>query len=144
MEDSFHEGELSSYSKVRTMASWHCSLITTQMDSDESGGFLWVLVVTDPRRKPLTSGGLLSWDIRPADGASGELHVTDQRLNGCLSYQAHEKELGDEIGGDSTQGWEAQEQAAEALGLTWILHPLVLCQSHLSLLLQRLHVNWVC
>lgn len=119
------------------------------MDSDESGGFLWVLVVTNPRRRPHPSwgegrGGLLSWDIRPADRASGKLHVTDQCLDGGLSYQAHEKELGDEVGGNSAQGREAQEQAAEALGLTRVLHPLVLCQSHLSLLLQRLHVDWVC
>lgn len=126
------------------MASWHCSLLTTQMDSDESGGFLWVLVVTSPRRRPHPSGGLLSWDIRPADGASGELHVTDQRLNGCLPYQAHKKELRDEIGGNGAQGREAQKQATEALRLTWILHPLILRQSHLSLLLQRLYVDWIC
>lgn len=133
------------YSTVHMTASWHCSLITTQMDSDESRGFLWILVVTNSRRRPLLwGGGLLSWDIRPADWASGELHVTDQRLDGCLSYQAHEKELRDEAGGNGAQGREAQEQAAEALRLTWILHPLILCQSHLSLLLQRLHMDWVC
>lgn len=39
------------------MASWHCSFITTQMDSDESGGFLLVLVVTNTRRRPRPSGG---------------------------------------------------------------------------------------
>lgn len=126
------------------MASWQGSLITTQMESDESGGFLWVLVVTNPRRRPRPSGGLLSWDIRPADGASGELHVTDQRLDGGLSYQAHEEELGDETGRNGAQGREAEEQAAEALRLTRVLHPLVLRQSHLSLLLQRFHVDWVC
>lgn len=38
-------------------ASWHCSFITTQMDSDESGGFLLVLVVTNTRRRPRPSGG---------------------------------------------------------------------------------------
>lgn len=35
---------------VRMTASWHCSLLTTQMDSDESGGLLWVIVVTNPKR----------------------------------------------------------------------------------------------
>lgn len=141
-----HGGELSGYSTVHMTASWRCSLLTTQMESDESGGFLWVLVVTNPRRRPRPSGGkrLLSWDIRPADWVSGELHVTDQRLDGCLSYQACEKKLGDEAGRDGAQGGKAQQQAAEALRLTRVLHPLVLCQSHLSLLLQRLHVNWVC
>lgn len=79
---------------------------------------------------------LLSRDIRPADGASGELHVADQSLDGSLSYQAHEKELRDEVSGDSAQSREAQEQASKALRLTRVLHPLVLCQSHLSLLLQ--------
>lgn len=51
-----HEGELSGYSTVHMMASWRCSLITTQMDSDESGGFLWVLVVTITKRRPRLSG----------------------------------------------------------------------------------------
>jgi len=124
---------------VRMTASWHCSLLTTQMDSDESGGLLWVIVVTNPKR----GGGLLSRDIRPTDWASGELHVTDQRLDGCLSYQAHEKELRDEAGGNGAQGGEAQQQTSESLRLTRVLHPLVLRQSHLSLLLQRLHVDWV-
>lgn len=87
---------------------------------------------------------LLSRDIRPADGASGELHVTDQRLNGGLSDQAHKEELGDEAGRDGAQGGQAQEQAAKALRLTRILHPLVLRQRHLGLLLQRLHMNRVC
>lgn len=69
---------------------------------------------------------LLPWDIRPADGASGELHVTDKSLDGGLADQAHEEELGDEVGGDGAQGGQAEEQAAEALRLTWVLHPLIL------------------
>lgn len=125
-------------------ASWRCSFITTQMDSDESGGFPLVLVVTHTRRRPRPPGGLLSRDIRPADGASGELHVTDQRLDGCLSDQAHEEELRDEVGGNGAQCGEAQEQPPETLRLIQVLHPLVLGQGHLSLLLQRLHVDWVC
>lgn len=83
--------------------SWPCSFITTQMDSDESGGFLLVLVVThtpdgDPvvRPEPGWDGqGLLSRDVRPADGAAGELHVSDQRLDGRLPHQPHEEELRD-------------------------------------------------
>lgn len=94
--------------------------------------------------RPGGGGGLLSRDIRPADRASGELHVTDQRLDGGLSYQAHEKELRDKAGGNGAQGREAQEQASEALRLARVLHPLILRQSHLGLLLQRLHVDRVC
>lgn len=96
-----------------------------------------------PRRRP-TFWGLLTRDVGPADGASGELHVADERLNGCLAHQTHEEELGDEVGGHRTEGGQAEEQAAEALRLTWVLHPLVFCQSHLGLLLQRLHVDRVC
>lgn len=106
------------------------------MDNGESAGFPLVRVVTNARRKPRSSGGeLLSWDIGPADRASGELHVTDQRLDGGLSYQAHEKELRDKAGGNGAQGGEAQEQASEALRLARVLHPLILRQSHLGLLL---------
>lgn len=127
------------------MTSWHCGFVTTRMDNGESAGFPLVRVVTNAKRKSRSSGGeLLSWDIRPADRASGELHVTDQRLDGGLSYQAHEKELRDEAGGNGAQSREAQEQASEALRLARVLHPLILRQSHLGLLLQRLHVDRVC
>lgn len=129
---------------VHEMTSWQRSFITTQMDDGESAGFLLLRVVTNARRRPRPPGGLLSWDIRPADRASGKLHVPDQRLDGGLSYQPHEKELRDEAGGNGAQGREAQQQAAKALRLARVLHPLVLGQSHLSLLLQRLHVDRVC
>ncbi|TNN77095.1 hypothetical protein EYF80_012733 [Liparis tanakae] len=56
---------------------------------------------------------------------------------------AHEKELRDEAGGNGAQGGEAQQQAPESLRLTRVLHPLVLRQRHLSLLLQGLHVDRV-
>lgn len=132
--------------------SWPCSFITTQMDSDESGGFLLVLVVTHtPDRDPVVrpepgwdGQGLLSRDVRPADGAAGELHVSDQRLDGRLPHQPHEEELRDEVGGNGAQGRKAQQQAAEALRLAGVLHALVLSQGHLSLLLQRLNVDRVC
>lgn len=129
---------------LQMMTSWQRGFRSTQMGDGESAGFLVLRVVTHARRRPRPWGGLLSRDIRPADGASGQLHVTDQRLDGGLSYQAHEKELRDEAGGNGAQSREAQEQAAEALRLARVLHPLVLGQSHLSLLLQRLHVDRVC
>lgn len=86
---------------------------------------------------------LLSRDIRPADRAPGELHVTDECLDGRLSDQPHEEELGDEAGGDSAECREAEQEAAEALRLAGVLHALVLRQSHLGLLLQGLHVDRV-
>ena len=133
---------------VDRMTSWRRGFRTTQVDDGDSAGFLLLRVVTNARRRPLPlgggGGGLLSRDVGPADRASGKLHVTDQRLDGGLSYQAHEKELRDEAGGNGAQSREAQEQAAEALRLARVLHPLVLGQSHLSLLLQRLHVDRVC
>lgn len=92
----------------------------------------------------MCAGGLLSRDVRPADRTSGELHVTDQRLDGRLSDQAHKKELRDEVGGNGAESRETQEQPAEPLRLTRVLHPLILGQSHLGLLLQRLHVDRVC
>lgn len=50
-------GGYSSYRTVHMMTSWHCRFITTQMDSDESGGFLLVLVVTNTRQRPRPRGG---------------------------------------------------------------------------------------
>lgn len=38
---------------------------------------------------------LLSGHIRPADGASGKLHVPDERFDGCLAHQSHKEELRD-------------------------------------------------
>ena len=83
-------------------------------------------------------------DVRPANGAPRELHVPDEGLDGCLAHQAHKEQLGDEVGGHGPEGRQAEEQTAEALGLTRVLHPLVLHQSHLGLLLQRLYVDGVC
>lgn len=101
-------------------------LTSIQKDGDESGSGV----------RAGSGAELLPRDVRPADGASGELHVTDQRLDGGLPHQAHEEELGDEAGGDSAQRRQAQQQPAKALRLRWVLHALVLRQRHLSLLLQ--------
>lgn len=72
------------------------------------------------------------------------MHVPDQRLDGRLADQSHEEELRDEVGGDGAQCRETQQQATKALRLAGVLHPLVLGEGHLSLLLQRLHVDRVC
>ncbi len=84
---------------------------------------------------------LLSRHVWPVDGASRELHVPDKRLNGRLTNQAHEEELRDEVGGNGSQGRQSQQESAEALRLTWILHALVLGQGHLCFLLQALDVR---
>lgn len=78
---------------------------------------------------------LLSGHIRPPDGASGELHVPDERFDGRLAHQPHKEELGDEVGGHGPQGGEAEKKSAKTLGLTRILHALVLGQGYLSFLL---------
>lgn len=83
---------------------------------------------------------LLSRCVRPADGASRELHVPDKRLDWRLAYQPHEEELRDEVGGNGSQGRQSQQESAEALGLTRILYALVLSQGHLCFLLQALDV----
>lgn len=98
-------------------------------------------------KKPETGRGtcppcvhLLSGHVWPADGATGELHVPDKRLDRRLANQAHEEELRDEVGGHGSQGGQTEQKPAKALGLTRILHALVLSQSHLNFLLQALDV----
>lgn len=81
--------------------------------------------------------------VGPVEGTSRQQHVSDQRLDGCLAHQAHEEQLGDEGGGDGTQGRQPQQQTPKALGLRRVLGPHILSEGHLGLLLQALHVRWV-
>lgn len=87
---------------------------------------------------------LLSRHVRPANGATRELHVSNECLDGCLADQSHEEELRYEVCGDSSQWGQTEKEATETLWLSRILHAFVFSQRHLSLLLQTLHVGWVC
>lgn len=62
------------------------------------------------RQARLSSRGELAPDavshrvhVRPAEAASAEQHVADQRLDGSLADQPHEEELLDDLTGDGAQ-----------------------------------------
>lgn len=79
--------------------------------------------------------------VRPVVAGAGEKHVTEQCLDRRLSNQADEKQLLDDWRGDDAKGWEAEEEAAEAVWLTGVLVSYVLLQGTLGLLLDALHVG---
>lgn len=88
--------------------------------------------------------GSLALDSRhvgPVVAGAGEQHVAKQRLDGCLAYQANEKQLLDDRGGDDAQGGQAEEETPEAVWLAGVLVPYILLQSALRLLLDALHMG---
>lgn len=81
--------------------------------------------------------------VGPVVAGARQQHVTQQRLDGRLSHQAHKEQLLDDRRGDNAQRGQAQEQAAKAVGLAGVLVPHILLQGTLGLLLDALHVRHV-
>lgn len=98
-------------------------------------------LLEEPRRSP--AGALLEGHVGPAEAASRQQHVPDQRLDGGLPHQADEEKLLDDRGRDGAEGRQAEQELPEAVGLVGILTPHILLQRTLGFLLQTLHVGHV-
>lgn len=85
----------------------------------------------------------LHGDVGPVEAGPGKEHVSNQRLDGGLAYQAHKEELLDDRGGDDAQRGEAEKEAPKSAGLVGVLVPDVLFQGTLGLLLDVLHMAQV-
>jgi len=96
-----------------------------------------VLVVVEGDGPVALHGG----HVGPVVAGARQQHVAQQRLDGRLAHQADEEQLLDDRRGHDAQGGQAEEQAAEAVGLAGVLVPHVLLQGALGLLLDALHVG---
>lgn len=79
-----------------------------------------------PHQRSLTGGGLLEGHVGPAEAASRQQHVPDQRLDGGFPHQPDEEKLLDDRRRDGAEGRQAEQQLPEAVGLVGILTPHIL------------------
>lgn len=95
------------------------------------------------RSRSPTGGTLLEGHVGPAEAASGQQHVPDQRLDGGFPHQPDEEELLDDRRRDSAERRQAKQELPEPVRLVGVLTPHIFLQSALGFLLQTLHVGHV-
>lgn len=89
------------------------------------------------------AAALLEGHVGPAEAASGQQHVPDQRLDGGFPHQPDEEELLDDRRRDGAERRQAKQELPEPVRLVGVLTPHIFLQSALGFLLQTLHVGHV-